>query len=102
MRLTDKEVTQIKKSMRQFPETANCKLFLFGSRLADNKRGGDIDLLLLCPEDQFSELLAKKFLIKATLEFDLDDQRVDLTLVTQKRIKEDLFLSQVFADALEL
>ena len=46
MRLTNKEKeTILKSAMRYFGNTV--KVYLFGSRLDDQKRGGDIDLFVI-------------------------------------------------------
>lgn len=45
MRLTGLEVSAIKESVRSFDPEA--KVFLFGSREDDSKKGGDVDLFIL-------------------------------------------------------
>lgn len=44
MRLAEYEKTSIRKSFEEFFEEGH--IYLFGSRVDDTKRGGDIDLLL--------------------------------------------------------
>jgi hypothetical protein len=43
MRLTNYEITSIKESFHQIFDTG--KIYLFGSRIDDSLKGGDIDLL---------------------------------------------------------
>jgi predicted nucleotidyltransferase len=45
MRLKDSEITAIKESITKFD--ADAQVYLFGSRVDDNKRGGDIDILII-------------------------------------------------------
>jgi len=45
MRLTDNQRQAIQHIIYQRVD-ASCRIYLFGSRLDDNARGGDIDLLL--------------------------------------------------------
>lgn len=45
MRITDKQRQEIKDVITQLDPKA--KIYLFGSRVDDNSRGGDIDLLIL-------------------------------------------------------
>ncbi|MFI5343503.1 MAG: nucleotidyltransferase domain-containing protein [Chlamydiales bacterium] len=74
MRLTKEEVSIIKSSILQVDP--NAKIFLFGSRVHDHKKGGDIDLLI------FSDTLT--FLDKGkirTLIFEqLEEQKIDITI----------------------
>ena len=61
MRLTSKEIKIIKnKSLEIFGE---CEIYIFGSRIDDNKKGGDIDIYII-PRNKIN-LLFKK----AKLEF---------------------------------
>ena len=43
MRLTQKEIEIIKNTINRYIKDS--KIYLFGSRLDDNKKGGDIDIL---------------------------------------------------------
>ncbi|HZJ76542.1 MAG TPA: nucleotidyltransferase domain-containing protein [Oscillospiraceae bacterium] len=45
MRLSDIEVNAIKQVVKNIDRDAN--IYLFGSRVDDDKKGGDIDLLIL-------------------------------------------------------
>lgn len=48
MRLTKQQQTLIKEQIQALD--ANAKVFLFGSRVDDQKTGGDIDLLIFSNE----------------------------------------------------
>lgn len=45
MRLDPKEIETLKSSLKELDR--NAKIYLFGSRIDDNKKGGDIDLLVI-------------------------------------------------------
>lgn len=45
MRLNEEEITAIRETVRALDSEA--KVYLFGSRADDTKRGGDIDLLIM-------------------------------------------------------
>ncbi|MDM8557387.1 nucleotidyltransferase domain-containing protein [Thiotrichales bacterium HSG14] len=57
----------------------NIKIWLFGSRADDNKRGGDIDLYVetatLIPQSW-----RKKIAVVASLQIQLGDQKIDLVV----------------------
>ena len=63
---------------RFFGEQARVKLF--GSRLDDTKKGGDIDLLIELPEKP-DEMVKKELNLNARLIQLLGDQKIDLLLV---------------------
>ena len=64
MRLSEKEIKIIKENTKKiFGES---KIILFGSRLDDNKKGGDIDLYII-PQNK-DNLFEKKLKLKAVLE----------------------------------
>lgn len=80
MRLTDEQILTINDIIRtNFGAAA--KLILFGSRLDDSKRGGDIDLLVeadLTPEKMF----LKKIATLGQLQRALGEQKIDLLTAT--------------------
>lgn len=78
MRLTESAITVIRKTIRQQAgEQAHIKLF--GSRLDDSKRGGDIDLLVTLPTDiENPAMLAAR--ISAELHRQLNGRKVDILL----------------------
>ena len=79
MRLSNKEKSIIKDRVeRVFGDAA---IYLFGSRVDDEKRGGDIDLYIV-PE-VLDKLFKKKMKIKAVLE-DALYKPVDIVVATNK------------------
>ena len=77
MRLTKDERELIKKA---FYETfQDGKIYLFGSRIDDTKRGGDIDLYL-CPKEKHENEreLKRKFQIK--LDEYIGEQKIDVVM----------------------
>lgn len=75
MRLNEYEIKSIKESVKQFDN--NARIYLFGSRVDDNKKGGDIDLLI------FSDKLTQKdaIKIKNSLWDKIGEQKIDILIV---------------------
>ncbi len=74
MRLNQKEQQAIKKTIYQIDKQA--LIYLFGSRVDDNKKGGDIDLLVLSKCLGFTE--QRK--IKIKLYELIGEQKIDLII----------------------
>lgn len=75
MRLTEYEVNAIKDTIYILDSNAN--IYLFGSRVDDNKKGGDIDLLII------SDMLIQKNArdIKGDLYDKIGEQKIDIVIV---------------------
>ncbi len=72
MRLKEEEINVIKQIILEFD--ANAKIYLFGSRADNEKKGGDIDLLI------FSKKIDNdtKRMIKLKLYDKLGEQKIDI------------------------
>ena len=77
MRLTEFEKNTILKLSREF-YGQNCKVRLFGSRVDDSQKGGDIDLLIEPEWKKFD--LEHKFTFLVSLKSEIGDQKIDLVL----------------------
>lgn len=93
MRLTQEQVQQIKIVVNQFDP--NARIILFGSRADDDKKGGDIDLLI------FSERLTRsdQSKIRIGLENRLGLQRFDIIIEKDARKP---FVRHVFNEGIAL
>lgn len=77
MRLTKEEQKQIKFYVGQiFGERS--RVFLFGSRVDDNKKGGDIDLFI--EPDRILNRFEQEMKLLSHLQFSLGDQKIDIVL----------------------
>ena len=96
MRLSKDEITIIKRVILKYIEDA--KIFLFGSRVDDNKRGGDIDIFV-----QTDKIISLKNQLKILTEIEMNgiERKVDLLLempnirdrkIFQTAIKEGIIL----------
>lgn len=74
MRLYQKQVEVLKNKLNSL--SADAKLYLFGSRVDDDARGGDIDLLVV------SDKLTKKELRALRIDFfkHFGEQKLDIVL----------------------
>jgi len=76
MRITDKAVVAFKNAIHAtFP--GESKVFLFGSRLDDHKRGGDIDLMVVS-DQQRAVLETSKIAAITKIHMTLGEQKIDL------------------------
>lgn len=85
MRLQQNEVDAIVQAARAafVPGT---EVFLFGSRLRDAARGGDIDLLVETPEAMSpAELVQRRTRFVSRIYRELDEQRIDVVIATRGR-----------------
>jgi predicted nucleotidyltransferase len=78
MRLSDRIISKIKKSI--IDSFGSCNVYLFGSRVDDTKRGGDIDLAIdtRLNKDQFREKKSKFIANLIKLDFDYKIDLVNL------------------------
>jgi predicted nucleotidyltransferase len=74
LRLTSSQVDLLKRELGLLSKEA--KIYLFGSRVDDNKKGGDIDLLII------SKKINKKDIRKLRVEFfkKFGEQKMDIVL----------------------
>ena len=80
MRLSSEEVTVITEAIRQ-AFGSQARVWLFGSRVQDNKKGGDIDLLVE-PPSGCDEPLDKKLQALAKIQTQLGEQKIDLVIAS--------------------
>lgn len=87
MRLTDFEIAIIKASGREIfgPEA---RIFLFGSRTDDSRRGGDIDLYV---EAEHPVQLQDKISFITHLKMTLDDQKIDVVVNSPNKNDQRIF-----------
>ncbi|WP_440616750.1 nucleotidyltransferase domain-containing protein [Cysteiniphilum sp. 6C5] len=83
MRLTEYEIKAIKSSFLEVFGTGS--VYLFGSRVDDNKRGGDIDLYIV-PNEALSrdQLLEKKINFLVSVKSLIGEQKIDVIIATDE------------------
>jgi predicted nucleotidyltransferase len=95
MRLTNYEITFIKESFHQVFHNGN--IYLFGSRVDDNLKGGDIDLFIeLDTILTVKEILDKINEFKINLYDKIGEQKIDVIISKDKtRLIEQEALNKV-------
>jgi len=79
MRLTPKAREIIRRTTREvFGDEARVRLF--GSRIDDSQRGGDIDLLVELPS-RHADSRSKSLRLAALLQMQLGDQPIDILVI---------------------
>ncbi len=89
MRLSAKEISTIKKNILNFD--ADAKIYLFGSRVNDNAKGGDIDVLVISDKIGFTE----KLKIRTGIFREIEEQKLDLVV---KKNFNDVFVKMIEPD----
>jgi predicted nucleotidyltransferase len=77
VRLQTKEATAIKQAVQNIFGKGS-KVFLFGSRVDDTKKGGDIDLYI--ETTAHKDLFKKKIALLQKLYEQLDEQKIDVVI----------------------
>jgi predicted nucleotidyltransferase len=94
MRLQKSEIENLKKSTYQYDNQA--KIYLFGSRVDDNKRGGDIDLLIISKKIMRQEVR----MIKFSFYDEFGEQQLDILL--DDGTLNDPFKKMIFTKSVKL
>ncbi len=103
MRLNQQQVQLLITALTPFIKLNQAELRLFGSRVDDNAKGGDIDLLLLLQDTHAAEQLAEeKYKILAAIKKYLGDQKIDLKIATTLDIQQDSFLQIILPTSIIL
>ncbi len=84
MRLSPQVQTDIVQTFRQF-FAADDHLWLFGSRVDDAKRGGDIDLYIETKEIDTDKLRDQKIKFLVSLERKIGEQKIDVVIKTPQK-----------------
>ena len=96
MRLTPQQINHIIDALTPFIQHEHAELRLYGSRVHDERKGGDIDLLLLLDNNRLTdELCEKKHYILAAIKQLLGDQKIDLTIRDKHKVHDDYFLKLI-------
>ncbi|MDO8550348.1 MAG: nucleotidyltransferase domain-containing protein, partial [Ignavibacteria bacterium] len=93
-RLSSEEKEILKKSLKQLDEKA--EIYLFGSRVHDNEKVGDIDLLII------SQKLNKKIIRQLRHKFfeKFGEQKIDI-VIDNGELK-DPFVKKIYREAVSL
>jgi predicted nucleotidyltransferase len=93
MRLRELEKKSIVKAIKAVDPEA--KIYLFGSRVDDNRRGGDIDLLIITDMLTYDDKLA----IKKKILYEIEDQKIDIII---SRHGNEPFVKMIFDQGTQL
>ena len=99
MRLTQKQIATIKATVPEvFGEGVT--VCLFGSRLDDHAKGGDIDLLIKSSEI-LDDKVNKAAILTARLQMRLGDQPIDVLILDPQTVQNAVY-SHAMATAVRL
>lgn len=79
MRLSEAQIEAIKQEAGHF-FGARAEVWLFGSRVDDTAKGGDVDLFVRAMSGDADELAAARFAFLARLKRRIGDRKIDLVL----------------------
>lgn len=105
MRIEAFEINAIKQAIFQHVSSSMCNIFLFGSRVDDNKKGGDIDILVVLKKDALitrDEAQKYKLEMLVDIKTAIGDQKIDLVIAEEKELTVDPFLREIMKSAVML
>jgi predicted nucleotidyltransferase len=80
MRLSKQEIQAIQSSFKEIFKSG--KIYLFGSRADDTKKGGDIDLYIIT--EHIENLMRKKIDFLVHLKRQIGEQKIDVVISRDK------------------
>ena len=100
MRLSDADKAGIINAVDLNINGEIAELRLYGSRTDSSKKGGDIDLLLICQQDKSpAELFDLKLNILIEIQKLIGEQKIDLIVTNKSKLKTDVFLKAIYPDS---
>lgn len=85
MRISDFQKESIVNTIKE--ADTNARIWLFGSRTDDNKKGGDIDIAIL--SEQLHDNIMQIIKIKRSIFKKIGEQQIDI--ITSKNAQEAIF-----------
>lgn len=99
MRLSEFEIESI-KHLANLHFGADVEVFLFGSRVKNDQRGGDIDLFIRNPNGPQLKIRSKINFI-TDLIFQIGEQKIDVILENQAT-KNSSFIKTIYSKGIQL
>ncbi|MBF0363102.1 MAG: nucleotidyltransferase domain-containing protein [Oligoflexia bacterium] len=96
MRLSNKEQQSIVSCITLLDP--HSKVYLYGSRVDDNKRGGDIDILIVSETLNFQD----KLKILVCIEKKIGEQKIDILISKAADVSNNTFIQTFFNEAILL
>ncbi len=97
MRLDQKQIQQLHEVLLEYFKDNQYELYLYGSRIHDHLRGGDIDLVFIA--DQASVQLFKEkcleILVKIKSKKSVGQRKIDLKALTPDQLESDPFFKTI-------
>lgn len=91
MRLTDQQRAIIRATVAE-TFGAGAEVWLFGSRVDDSKRGGDIDLLIETDQSDLSAITRSEIAFLSKIQMKLGEQKIDVLLdYPARKIRPPIF-----------
>lgn len=102
MRLKESEIAGIVHGIEPFIINTSASLRLYGSRLDNDKKGGDIDLMLIVSTEAKEKIKRVKHRILSEIKKNIGDRKIDLLICDTASLDTDPFLSLVFPSSKSL
>jgi len=102
MRLREAEHKGILSACNQVAAGRKHTLYLFGSRADSEKKGGDIDLLMVVSAENLKSMLLDKHHFLVEIKSKIGEQKIDLIITTEEHISKDEFLKSIKPDCILL
>ncbi len=100
MRLNENQIKVITAlAKKHFSD--DVQVYLFGSRTDDQKRGGDIDLLILSPDETILST-ARKLAYLVALKKEMGDRKIDVVLDNERTRSKISFYRSITHNSIRL
>jgi uncharacterized protein len=100
MRLTNNQTTTIKNTVAEV-FGSETQVFLFGSRVDDTRRGGDIDLLVVSNLTE-KEIFDRKIKMLSHLSLKLGEQKIDVITTANANRDQRLIVKEALEKGIKL
>lgn len=102
MRISSAEIHCFVRVLSNFINGA-AELRLFGSRVDDQSKGGDFDLLLIVPDKASKDHLQYyKADMLSQIKAEIGEQKIDLLIIEKDQLDEDPFIRIIFPKSVSL
>lgn len=103
MRLSEKEQQVISSATAAFLADEPATLYLYGSRVHDDLKGGDIDIVLVPRSSAVAAHLRRnRHRLLSRLKQELGERRIDLSIAAESELQDEPFWTEALRDAVQL